>query len=58
VQRHRELLALLLPALRADFELCETYQYQHEHPLNCPIMMLGGVLDPKVGREELEPWQA
>jgi medium-chain acyl-[acyl-carrier-protein] hydrolase len=32
-----ELLHLLLPLLRADFEVCETYQYNAAEPLwNCP----------------------
>lgn len=51
----RELLALLLPALRADIELLE----KHEHdarPIRTPIHALVGNADPVVSRQEMEAW--
>jgi medium-chain acyl-[acyl-carrier-protein] hydrolase len=54
--RDAELLQLLIPILRADFEVCETFEYQHERPLDCPIAAFGGVGDPDVSREDLEAW--
>lgn len=54
--RDEELLQLLVPMLRADFEVCETFEYRHEQPLECPIAAFGGTVDPDVAREDLEAW--
>ncbi len=51
-----ELMQLLLPALRADFELIETYQFASASPLDCPITAFGGLDDPRVSREQIEGW--
>jgi medium-chain acyl-[acyl-carrier-protein] hydrolase len=51
-----ELIELLLPALRADFTVCETYEYLEEEPLECPIAAYGGLRDPDVTRGDLEAW--
>lgn len=48
---------LLLPLLRADFELIQTYAYAPEPPLACPITALGGLQDNVAGREQLEAWR-
>jgi hypothetical protein len=45
-----------MPILRADFEVCETFEYQHERPLECPIAAFGGAADQDVPREDLEAW--
>lgn len=58
VLRHQELLQLLTPILRADFAVCETYVYQPEPPLDCPISAYGGLGDGYVNRDELAAWQA
>jgi surfactin synthase thioesterase subunit len=42
---NRDLLALLLPALRADFHLCGSYRPQQREPLRCPMLVLGGTRD-------------
>jgi medium-chain acyl-[acyl-carrier-protein] hydrolase len=42
VLEHAELMQLLLPLLRADFELSETYQYQPVKPLSCGITVFAG----------------
>jgi medium-chain acyl-[acyl-carrier-protein] hydrolase len=52
-----ELMTLVLPTLRADFTLCETYVYRAGRPLACPIHVFGGEADPNVGRDVLEPWR-
>lgn len=57
VLREPELLQMLLPALRADLEALETYAYQPEAPLDCPITALGGVDDPWATAPELEAWR-
>ena len=51
-----ELLQLMLPILRADVTLVETYVYQHEDPLDCPISASAGKLGTDVSRYELECW--
>lgn len=54
---HTELLQLLLPAIRADLRLFETYRYTPMGPpLRCPIVAFGGRQDPRVDRERLEAW--
>jgi len=52
-----EVLRLLLPALRADVELVETYRYTGDAPLPCPITAFGGSADTMVSREALAAWR-
>jgi medium-chain acyl-[acyl-carrier-protein] hydrolase len=52
-----ELLALLLPTLRADLEAVETYAYVAEPPLRVPISAFGAVHDPWATRDDLAAWQ-
>lgn len=54
---HRELMAMLLPGLRADFQAFETYHYRHDDPLRCPIHAIGGTADTEVTRADLEGWR-
>lgn len=52
-----QLMDLLLPAFRDDFEAIETYECKPNRPrLNCPIIAFGGLNDPRVSRERLEGW--
>ena len=57
VLRDRELMNFLLPTIRADFELCETYQYQEEPPLAIPMVALGGDGDVEAPPERIAAWQ-
>ena len=57
VLKERELLALLLPALRADFRAFEAYRYIEEAPLNIPLAVFGGTADPFVQVSELRAWR-
>lgn len=57
ILENQEMTHLLLPALRADFALCETYAYTDQLPLDCPIIAFGGTEDKEIRREELEAWQ-
>jgi surfactin synthase thioesterase subunit len=52
-----ELMQMLGPALRADFQICETYVYTDSPPLRCPITVFGGLQDNGVTREYLQPWR-
>ena len=56
VLEHPELMQLMIPLLRADFAVCQTYEYVPEPPLSCPITVFGGVED-ETGHEQLEPWR-
>lgn len=58
VLEHAELMQMLLPILRADFRISETYTYTPELALSCPLSAFGGLLDEKVSREALEGWGA
>jgi medium-chain acyl-[acyl-carrier-protein] hydrolase len=49
------LLQLILPTLRCDFSLCDTYSYKARPKLTCPITFFGGQ-DDSVSRVELEAW--
>ncbi len=53
----QELMKLLLPLLRADLEIYETYTYTCEAPLDCTISALGGLDDWRVTREDLAAWK-
>lgn len=52
-----EIQKTLLPLLRADFEITDTYEYLTESPLACPINLYGGDRDELAAVESLSPWQ-
>lgn len=53
----RQVLPRLLPTLRADLAVVESYAYARERPLACPITVFGGLRDPVVSLEQLEAWR-
>jgi medium-chain acyl-[acyl-carrier-protein] hydrolase len=52
-----EMLQLVLPALRADFTMCETYTFSDTGALECPISALGGLDDDRASSDELRAWE-
>lgn len=56
VLEHPELMELMIPILRADFSVCQTYRYEDGPPLGCPITAFGGTEDEDANREHLQPW--
>ncbi len=56
ILQNAEVLEVTLPLLRADFAICETYQYVAGEPLLCPIFASGGIDDDKVGYDKLTAW--
>jgi medium-chain acyl-[acyl-carrier-protein] hydrolase len=57
VLENAELMHIMSPLLRADFAVCETYSYESEPPLGCPIAAFGGLQDFEVGRERVAAWR-
>ena len=54
--QHPELMRMLLPVLRADFAMVDSYRLEPEPPLALPLAAWGGLSDPEVSREALEAW--
>ena len=52
-----ELMQIMLPIIRADVAVYETYAYASEPPLDCPISGFGGLQDQRVSRADLEAWR-
>ena len=57
VLAHKELLELILPTLRADLTLIETYRFEESLPLQCPITALAGEADRYVTSDKLARWR-
>ena len=57
VLENPELMELLLPVIRADFAVCNSYVYAPEPPLSFPITAFGGLEDRGVGRDCIEGWR-
>jgi surfactin synthase thioesterase subunit len=57
VRNNPEALRLLLPALRADLQMVETYQFHQEPPLDIDILAMGGTDDPAVSVTQLNDWR-
>lgn len=56
VLEHPALRELVLPVLRADYQVAETYQPGPAAPLTTPVHAYRGDLDPKVTDEEAMAW--
>lgn len=57
VLQHEELMRLLIPLLRADFSVNETYAFTEEEPFDFGISAFGGLGDEEVTREDVEAWR-
>lgn len=51
-----ELMDLMLPTIRADFAVLETYEYRVGEPLTVPITVFGGTADQCVPVSALAGW--
>ncbi|MEU7184192.1 MULTISPECIES: thioesterase II family protein [Streptomyces] len=51
------LTKMLLPMMRADFTLAESYEQGLDNVLHCPITAMGGLNDPGVKGPELAGWR-
>lgn len=57
VLQHADLMALLLPCLRADIAALERFAPGVRPPLACPVTVLGGAHDPLTPLPHLEAWR-
>lgn len=57
ILREPELLQLLLPTLRADVAVLETYIHTEGAPVDCPISVFGGTGDANITRDDLLAWR-
>jgi medium-chain acyl-[acyl-carrier-protein] hydrolase len=57
VAANPEIMQLMKPLLRADFQLCQEYKYTHQFPLQIPFTVMGGSDDPDVKIEHLNAWR-
>lgn len=55
--QHADVMALLLPALRADIHALETFPLRAPARLDCPITVYGGEGDRYAPREHLDAWR-
>jgi surfactin synthase thioesterase subunit len=51
-----ELRNLMLPAVRADIEVCETYEHRSDDVLEAPIVALCGSEDRHADCDEMKRW--
>ena len=52
----KELLKLIIPILKADLELCETYKFTDDTRIDCPITGFSGHVDLIVNPENFKAW--
>ena len=57
VLENAELMGLMIPLLRSDFQLVQTYEYSVDEPLRCPITAFGGLDDIEETRDKLLLWK-
>lgn len=57
VLREPELMAMLLPIVRADLAVNEAEDHRPEPPLDCPIAAFGGSHDERCRQDELLAWR-
>lgn len=55
---NKELMELVIPMLRADCSVSETYDFTEEPPLPCPIVAFGGRDDEDVPVEDVHAWRS
>jgi medium-chain acyl-[acyl-carrier-protein] hydrolase len=52
----RSFLDMMLPTLRSDCALVETYVLRPQAPLSCPVTVFGGLQDEEVFPEDVRAW--
>ncbi|MDC0710140.1 alpha/beta fold hydrolase [Stigmatella sp. ncwal1] len=57
VLAHKDLMEMLAPMLRADFEIVDTYKVIDESPLPLPLSAFAGDADPHAMPDVMEGWK-
>jgi medium-chain acyl-[acyl-carrier-protein] hydrolase len=57
VLNNEEMLELILPVIRADYKMCETYAYNAQDTLDCSIAVYGG-LEDNIKEKDLLAWKS
>ncbi len=52
-----ELIEMMMPMLRADFAIWETYEHVEQSPLSCPITAIGSEEDTEAKPADIAAWQ-
>jgi medium-chain acyl-[acyl-carrier-protein] hydrolase len=55
--QHADVMALLLPSLRADMKALETHRPLQRDPMHIPVSAFGGAQDNLTSREHLDAWR-
>jgi len=53
----RTVLEMILPAIRADLSVKESYEYRPEQPLDVPVTVLASTADPQAPHELQDRWR-
>lgn len=53
----REMLRYWLPIMRADLQICDTYEFVAAPPLNCAVVAYAGAEDKAVPPGRMQGWQ-
>lgn len=56
ILQNAEIMELVMPLLRADFRMSDTYVYTPEPPLDVPLSAYGGTRDDEVPASHVEAW--
>jgi medium-chain acyl-[acyl-carrier-protein] hydrolase len=56
--QNEDFMQMMLPALRADLQACETYRPVGDEVVTTPIVAIGGADDPAVPAAHLHEWAA
>lgn len=57
VLQNPQLMELLVPILRSDIAILETFFYATEDKLSCPISVFGGTQDSEINLDKLGAWR-
>lgn len=52
-----QMMRLLMPMLRADYEILENYVYRREQVLSCPLLACAGERDAEVTASGMQAWR-
>lgn len=54
---NEDVMALIIPTLRADIAVVESYLYREQEPLDCPLTVFAGQDDASVSWQQLLAWK-